>query len=130
MVKISHLDEFLHIVGNVRAEIVTTCAKLARGQLLVADIVEEQRLHRIDIAASAAVEFILNDVQKAAMQTLDQRQGFEIDRPDIGMAIGAVRRNFDLGYSVHGRPRSTDPAGSSGPLLYRTLSVAYENQFK
>jgi len=39
MVKISHLNELLHVVGNVGTEIVTTCAKLARGQLLVADVV-------------------------------------------------------------------------------------------
>jgi len=64
------------------------------------------------------------------MQTLDERQRFKIDRPDFDIAIGAVRRNFDLGYAVHSLPRSTDPAGSSGPLLYRTLWVAYENQFK
>src|SRR5436309_8048918 len=112
MVKISHLDQLLDVIGNVRAEIVTTRAKLARGQLLVADIVQKQGLHRIDVAAAAAIELILNDVQKPAMQTLDQRQRFKIDRSDIGMAIGAVRRNFDLGYAVH-----VDPVRLIPPVL-------------
>ncbi len=40
--------------------------------------------HRIDVAAAAPVEFILNHVEKATMQASDQRQRFEIDGPNLG----------------------------------------------
>ena len=92
MIEEAHLDQLLEIVGDVGAEIVAARAQLARGQLLVADIVEQQRLHRIDVGAAAAVELVLDDVEQAAMQPLHQRQGFEIERPDViepGLPIAA-----------------------------------------
>src|SRR5262249_23021710 len=58
-------------------------AQLARGQLLVADVVEEQRLHRVDVGAAPPVEFVLDDVEQAAVQPLHQRQGLEIKWPDV-----------------------------------------------
>ena len=83
MIEEAHLDELLQIVGDVGAEVVAARAQLARGQLLVADVVEQQRLHRIDVGAAAAVELVLDDVEQAPMQPLDQRQGIEIERPDV-----------------------------------------------
>src|SRR5579883_3533097 len=40
----AHLDQLLEVVGDVGAEIVAARAQLAGGQLLVADIVEQQGL--------------------------------------------------------------------------------------
>ena len=48
----AHLDELLEIVGDVGAEVVAARAQLTRGQFLLADIVEQQRLHRIDVGAA------------------------------------------------------------------------------
>ena len=48
-------DELLEIVRNVRAEVVAARTQLTRGQLLVADVIKQQRLHRIDVGAAAAV---------------------------------------------------------------------------
>ena len=71
MIEEAHLDELLQIVGDIGAEIIAARAQLAGGQFLVADIVQKQRLHRIDVGAAAAIEFILDDVEQSAVQTLD-----------------------------------------------------------
>src|ERR1700684_133401 len=80
MVEEAEFDQLLQIIGDVGAEIVTARAQFARGQLLVADIIEQQRLHRIDIGTATTIEFILDDIEQAAMQPLHQRQSFEIER--------------------------------------------------
>jgi hypothetical protein len=88
----AHLDE-LEIVGDVGAEIITTRAQLAGGELLVADILQQQRLYGVDVGAAAAVEFIPDDVEQPAMQPLDQRQGIEIERANVvepTFAIGST----------------------------------------
>src|SRR5665213_56738 len=78
MIEKRHLDQLLQIVGDVGAEIVAARAQFTRGQLLVANIVEQQRLHRIDVGAAAAVEFVLDDVEQPAVQPLNQGQGFVV----------------------------------------------------
>src|SRR6185436_15632576 len=83
MIEEAHLDELLQVVGDVGAEIVTARAKLARGQLLVADVVEQKRLHRIDVGTAPAVELILDDIEQSPMQPLYERQGIEIERPNV-----------------------------------------------
>src|SRR5215472_1784625 len=95
VIKEAHLDELLEIVGDVGAEIVAARAQLAGGQLLLSDIVQQQGLYRIDVGAAATVELVLDDVEQAAMQPLDQGQGFEIKRTDVvepRFAIGRLRR--------------------------------------
>src|SRR5258708_38511800 len=52
MIEEAELDQLLQVVGDVGAEIVTARAQLARGQLLVADIVEQKRLHRVDVGTT------------------------------------------------------------------------------
>lgn len=76
MIEEAELDELLQIVGDVGAEIVAARAQLARGQLLVADVVEQESLHRVDVRAAAAIEFVLDHVEQPAMQPLHQSQGF------------------------------------------------------
>src|SRR5208283_2354089 len=66
------------VVGDVRAEVVAARAQLAGGQLLVADVEQQQRLHGVDVGAAAPIELVLDDVEKAAMQPLDHRQGLKI----------------------------------------------------
>src|SRR6266436_6986422 len=44
MIEEAELDELLQIVGNVGAEVITARAQLARGQFLVTDIIEQERL--------------------------------------------------------------------------------------
>src|SRR5262249_49383793 len=80
MMEEAELDQLLQIVGDVGAEIVTARTQLARGQLLVADVVEQQRLYRVDVGAASAIEFVLDDVEQATMQPLHQSQSFEIER--------------------------------------------------
>src|ERR1700729_3537593 len=74
MMEEADLDQLLDVVGNVRAEIIAARAQLASGQFLVADIVQEQRLHRVDVGSPSAVELILDHVQQSAMKPLDHRQ--------------------------------------------------------
>src|ERR1700733_133060 len=80
MIEEAEFDQLLQIIGDVGAEIVAARAQFARGQLLVADVIEQQRLYRIDIGTAATIEFILDDIEQAAMQPLNQRQSFEIER--------------------------------------------------
>src|SRR5246127_1884913 len=47
MIEEAELDQLLQVVGAVGAEIVTARAQFARGQLLVTDVIEQERLHRI-----------------------------------------------------------------------------------
>src|SRR6185312_4122381 len=95
MIEEAELDQLLEVVGDVGAKIVAARAQFARGQLLVADIVEQQRLHRIDIGAAATIELILDDVEQPAMQPLHQGQRFEIERLHsrlAGCALDGFRR--------------------------------------
>ncbi len=98
MIEETHLDQLLEIVGDVGAEIVAARAQLAGSQLLVADIVQEQRLHRIDVGAPAAVEFVLDDVEQTPVQTLDQGQRLQIVWPNMvetRLALGGLDRLSD-----------------------------------
>src|SRR6478609_10881812 len=72
MIEEAELDELLQIVGDVGAEVIAARTQLARSQFLVADVIEQQRLHRVDVGAAAAIEFILDDVEQRAMQPLHQ----------------------------------------------------------
>ena len=78
--EVAHLDQLLDVVGDVRAEVVAAGAQLARRQLLVADVVEEQRLDAVDVVAAAALELVLDDVEQAAMEPLHEVQGLQIMR--------------------------------------------------
>src|SRR5262245_4188200 len=103
MVEEAHLDELLEIVGDVGAEIVAARTQLASSQLLVADIVQEQRLHRVDVGAAPAVEFVLDDIEQAAMKPLHQCQGLEIERPDVLEPTFPISSRLNrLGNGLHG----------------------------
>src|SRR3981189_2144092 len=92
MVEKTHLDQLLQIVGDVRPEIVAARTQLSGRQLLVAAIVEQERLHRIDVRTAPAIELVLDDVEKPAMKPLDQRQGFELKRTNLTDTLGAIGR--------------------------------------
>src|SRR6516162_4645317 len=94
MIEEAEFDQLLQIVGNVGAEVIAARAQLARGQFLVADVVEQERLHGIDIRAAAAIELILDDVEQTAMQPLDQRQRFQIERLH-GCLAGSALSGFN-----------------------------------
>src|SRR5262245_43183470 len=97
VIEVSHLHQLLEVVGHVGAEIIAPRAQLAGGEILLADIVQKQRLHRIDVAAAPAVELVLDDVEEATMQPLDQSQGFEIVRTNVVEAPFALDRLHRFG---------------------------------
>src|ERR1700732_2125893 len=90
MVEEAEFNQLLQIVGDVGAEVIAARAQLARGQFLVADVIEQQRLHRIDVGPAAAGKFILDDVEQATMQPLHQGQRFEIKRLNRSLAGSAL----------------------------------------
>src|SRR6266511_1167304 len=92
MIEIPHLDQLLEVIGHIGAEIVSARAQLASGEILLADVVQEQRLYGIDIVAAPAVELVLDDVEQPTMQTLEQGQGFEIVRTDLVDPCFAIGR--------------------------------------
>src|SRR5262245_7100611 len=101
MIEEAHLDELLQIVGDVGAEVVAARAQLASGELLVADVVEQQRLHRIEIGTPPPIELVLNDVQQTPVKPLDQRQSIEIERPDMVEARLTLSGLDRLGNGLH-----------------------------
>src|ERR1043166_4283914 len=93
MIEEAHLDQLLEIVGDVRAEIIAARAQFAGGQFPVADVEQQQRLHRVDVGAAAAIELVLDDVEQTSVQPLDQSQGLEIERLDMvepGLTLGRL----------------------------------------
>src|ERR1700733_14130976 len=58
MIEEAELDQLLQIVGDIGAEVIAARAQFARGQFLVADVIKQECLHRIDVGAAAAIEFI------------------------------------------------------------------------
>src|SRR5208337_1758824 len=89
MVEKAEFDQFLHIVGDVRSQIVAPCPQFARGQLLVADVVEQQRLDGVDVGAPAPIEFVLDDVEQSAVKPLDHGQGFQVNIRDTKFRVRA-----------------------------------------
>src|SRR6266404_795124 len=94
MIEEAEFDQLLEVIGDVGAEVIAARAQFARGQFLVADVIEQERLHRIDVGAAAAIEFILDDVKQAAMQPLHQSQRLEIERLHRSLA-GSAFGGFD-----------------------------------
>ena len=68
MMQIAGFDQFLDIVRDVRTEVIAARAQFASGQLLVGDIIQQQGLNGVDIAAAAPVEFVFDHVEKTAAQ--------------------------------------------------------------
>src|SRR5271170_4504740 len=115
--KIVHLHQLLHVVGNIRAEVIAARAQFARGQFLVSDIIEQQRLHRIHIAAATPIKLVLDDVEQATMQSLDQCQSFDIDRLYVARSSGSRWSNLCLENAVH------DPSLLNEPPRMPRLNV-------
>ena len=130
MMEIAHLDELLDVVGDVRAEVVAAGAQLARGQLLVADVVEQQRLDAVDVVAAAALELVLDHVEEAAVQPLDQVQRLEIARPHRDLACRSLRLGDLLRQVRHLMPLALQ-RGRNFPVRYEgNLGYADEDHFK
>ena len=121
MIEEAHLDELLQVVGDVGAKVVAARAQLARGQLLVADVVEQQRLHRVDVGATAAIEFILDDIEETAVQPLYQSQSFEVERLDLRLARLALGGFHRRGNGFH---HDTSPVRRFCRLIRRNLCSA------
>src|SRR5207342_3386225 len=83
VVDITGLNQFLQVVGDVRAEIITAAGQFSRRKLGVADIVQEQRLHAVHVGTAQAFELILDDIKKQSMQTLNELQGYQIATLEI-----------------------------------------------
>src|SRR5438105_895730 len=102
MVEKAHLNQLLQIVGDIGSEIIAARAQFAGGKFLVADVVQQQRLYRVDVGAAPAVELVLDDVEQPAVQPLDQCQGFEIERPDLPEPRLPLGRFNAFGNAFHG----------------------------
>jgi hypothetical protein len=104
VVEVAHLHELLHVVGDVGAEIVAPGAQLARGELLVADVVEQQRLDEFTSSRPAALELVLDHVEEPAMQALHQVQGLEVLRLDDRLVGELDGIHHGFGKRVHVTP--------------------------
>ena len=123
MVEVAKLDQLLDVVGHVRAEIVAAGPQLAGRQLGIADIVEQQGLHAVDVVPAAALELVLDDVEQTAMQTLNQREGLKIKRLHVEVGITSLGNFRSLDARFHGISRllCVGQDLSPGPLLKNTI---------
>ena len=60
----------------------TAGLQFAGGQFGISNVEQQQRLNRIDFRFAVALEVILDDIEKAAMQALDEVERLEIFRLD------------------------------------------------
>jgi hypothetical protein len=88
VVHVAHFDELLEIVADIGALVVASGLQLPRRDLVIADIEQQKRLHRVDVEHADPFEFVLDHVEQQAMQTLHHRQRVEIP----GQEAGLVRR--------------------------------------
>jgi hypothetical protein len=82
-------------------------------------------LHGIDVAAAAPVEFVLDHVEKAAMQPLNQPQGIEIGRPDLGKPGAGLR-----GLAFQGTHHGINLVFCGGIATGAFMQTKYESQMK
>lgn len=76
--QIAGLHQLLEIVGDVGALVVASGLQLARRHLVVADVEQQQGLHRVDLENAQAFELVLQNVKQQAVQPFHQRQAVEI----------------------------------------------------
>jgi hypothetical protein len=72
------LDHLLDVVGHVRAEVAAAQGQLTDRHLGIADIVQDEALHVIDVVDPQTVELELDDLEKMTVQAFDQPDRFEI----------------------------------------------------
>src|SRR3546814_12436314 len=84
--EIAVLDHLLHVVGDVGAEAVAALGELADGELLLADVEQDQRLDVVQVADALAVEVGLDDLEALAVEPLDQPAEFEILSLQVALA--------------------------------------------
>jgi len=72
VVHIAHFHEFLEIVADIAALVITAGFQLARGHFVLADVEHQQRLDRVHLEHAEAFEFILDDIKKQPVQPLHQ----------------------------------------------------------
>jgi len=78
VVHIAQLHQFFQVIGYVRALIVAARFQLARGDLILADVEQQQRLNRVDFQKRKPLKLILDDVKQQPVQPFHQREVVEI----------------------------------------------------
>ena len=86
MREIALLDQFFDVVGNVGAEITAAECQFAYRHLRIADIEQHHSLDIVDIVDAKPFELELDDLEKMAMQTFDERNYVK---------IGAIHQDLD-----------------------------------
>ncbi|CVI19864.1 hypothetical protein AGR4A_Cc80201 [Agrobacterium tumefaciens str. B6] len=85
----TEVDQLLDVIGDVRAEVITTRTKLAGRQFGIADVEQQQGLNGVDVITTLTVELVLDDIEEAAVETFHQVQRLHVERADgIFMCIG------------------------------------------
>ena len=113
---VAHVDELLQVVGDVRAEIVAARLQFAGRQLAVADVVEQQRLHAIELGAAEAIELVLDHVEQKAVQPLDQSQRLQI----LAAETSSVRAR-------EGAPHQTQTHNAASLCLTHPVIPGFDN---
>src|SRR5690606_33317113 len=100
---------------------------LAGRQLALADIVEQKRLHAVELGAALAIELVLDHVQKQAMKPFDQAQGLQILASEIFTRRGLPRTYF-FQYCTH--DTASGSVGASRPIEIPELTGKLHEQIK
>ena len=92
VVHVAALDELLEVVGDVRALVVAAGLQLARRHLVVADVEQQQRLHRVDVDDAEPLELVLDHVEQQPVQPFHHRERLEIGAEKVLRARRARAR--------------------------------------
>src|SRR5690606_8446706 len=85
------IDQLFEVVGHVRPKVVAARAQFARRQLRIADIEQQQRLDGVDVAAALTVEFVLDDIEQPAMESLHKLERLQIERAQAVAMVVILR---------------------------------------
>jgi hypothetical protein len=96
--QVAVLHHLANIVRHVRAEIVATVRQFTDRQLFLTDIEQNQRLNIVDVLDPETVKLCFHDLQKLAVEPLDQFDRFKVARPCVFHGVGARGVCINIGH--------------------------------
>src|SRR5262249_6691708 len=99
--EVTVLDHLLHVVGDVRAEVVAAVGQFADRQLLVADVEENEGLDVVDVLDAEAIKLELHHFEEVAVQALDEKNRIVIRVRHNVLDFPAERNSSSSGISTN-----------------------------
>ena len=72
LAQVAIFDQFLHVLRNIQALVITTIDQFTDCQLFIADMGQNKALEVVDVLNTEAIQLRLDHFDKLTMQPLDQ----------------------------------------------------------